>query len=93
MKKHKTEPQKKKEKSFFVPKTVACAAPKMSLECLDRYEVLIGGCKKIDSYSPEETVVSTGSCAVRVTGQKLSISFSGEGKILLSGKILAIEFI
>lgn len=93
MRKKKKQVPEAREKSFFVPKTLSSVAPKMTLECLDRYEVLLGGCKKIEAYSPEETVISTASCNVRVTGKKISISFSGEGKILLSGKISSIEFI
>lgn len=93
MRKNKKQQHAPKEKSFFVSRTAASAAPRMTVECLDRYELLLGGCKKIEGYSPEETIVSTSSCTVRVKGQKISISFSGEGKILLCGRITSIEFI
>ena len=82
-----------KEKSFFVPKTLNKLAPKMTLECADRYDLLIGGCKNIDEYSTQEAKILTASCTVRVCGTQLLISFLGDGKVLLSGRISAIEFI
>lgn len=83
----------KKEKSFFVAKAISGIAPKMTVECVDRYELLLGGCKRIEEYSEEQATVATASCNVKIRGKKLSISFSGDGKILLSGKICCIEFI
>ncbi len=82
----------KKEKGSFLSRTLAAAAPRMTIECAERYALLLCGCKKIASYSPEETVIATAACRVRVRGAKLCISFAGEGKILLSGTISAIEF-
>ena len=93
MRKNKNGAKKAREKSFFVPRTLAALAPKMTLECSDRYELLIGGCKNIDEYTKEKFLVSTSSRRVCVSGAELSISFLGEGKILLSGKISSIEFI
>ncbi len=93
MRKKNENAKKAREKSFFVPHTLAKITPKMTLECSDRYELLIGGCKNIDEYTKEKVVVSTSSCKVCVSGTALSISFLGDGKILLSGKISSIEFI
>ena len=93
MKKKNTTERKIREKSFFVPRTIAAVAPKMTIECSDRYELLISGCKNIDEYSKESVTVSTFSCKVKVLGTSLSISFLGDGKILLSGRISSVEFI
>ena len=93
MKKRKARQGQTKEKSFFVPKTISSVAPKMTLECADRYELLIGGCKNIDEYSEKQAKIRTSSCTVRVCGSALLISFLGDGKIFLSGKISSIEFI
>lgn len=82
-----------KEKSFLVSKALSSIAPKMTVECVDRYELLLGGCKRIEEYSAEQATVATASCNIRIKGKKLSIAFSGNGKILLSGKICCIEFI
>ncbi len=82
----------KKEKSTFFARAVAATAPRMTIECAERYALLLCGCKKIEAYSPEETVVATAACRVRVCGARLCISFTGDGKILLSGTISAIEF-
>ena len=67
--------------------------PRLTLECAERYELLLCGCRKIELYSPEETVVSSGGGKVRVRGKSLRIAFMGESKIMLSGVIDAIEFI
>ena len=67
--------------------------PRLTLECAERYELLLCGCKKIELYSPEETVICSGGGKVRVRGKCLRIAFMGEGKIMLSGIIDAIEFI
>ncbi len=84
--------KKAKEKSTFLASTIAAAAPRMTIECAERYAMLLCGCKKIAAYSPEETVIATAACRVRVRGAKLCIAFAGDGKILLSGTISAIEF-
>lgn len=82
----------KKEKNTFFARTLAATAPRMTIECAERYALLLCGCKKIEAYSPTETVLATAACRVRVRGAKLCISFTGDGKILLSGTISAIEF-
>ena len=76
------------------PLARACAAslPRFSLECAEKYELLVCGCRKIELYSPEETVICTQGGKVRVAGAKLTIALMGEGKIMLSGVISAIEF-
>lgn len=71
---------------------VATALPRFSLECAEKYELLVCGCRKIELYSPEETVLCTNGGKVRVVGSKLTIAFMGDGKIMLSGVISAIEF-
>jgi sporulation protein YqfC len=82
----------KKSKKNTLQRAVAATLPRLTIECIERYEVLIGGCKKIEAYSTEQTVVATHSCKVRVCGEELSIAFTGNGKIMLSGIIRAIEF-
>lgn len=76
-----------------VSRTLAAAFPRLTLECLEKYELLICGCRKIALYSEEETVLCTCGGKVRVRGKNLRISFLGDGKIKLSGVISAIEFI
>ena len=73
----------------------ACAAvlPRLTLECIEKYELLVCGCRKIELYSPEKTVLCAHSTKVSVSGKELAISFLGEGKVKLSGVIDAIEFI
>ena len=92
MKKHKKTKEQKREKSELLPRSLACIAPRLTLECIERYELLICGCKKIEEYSQEETLLCTHSCRLRVKGAKLKIGFTGESKILLSGIISSIEF-
>lgn len=64
----------------------------LTLECIDRRELLIGGCKRIESYSTCEILLATRCCKVRVRGAELSIAFTENRKILLSGKVCSIEF-
>ncbi len=94
MKKKQSDHEKKakKEKSTFFARTIAATAPRMTIECAERYALLLCGCKKIAAYSPVETLIATAACRVRVRGAGLCISFAGDGKILLSGTISAIEF-
>lgn len=80
-------------KHIDVRKAAAAVCPNLTLECLDRYEILLGGCRKIVSYSETNAEVSTSSCLVRITGENITISFSGNGKILLCGKFSSIEFV
>ncbi len=84
--------KKAKEKSEFLARAIAATSPGMTIECAERYAMLLCGCKKIAAYSQEETVIATAVCRVRVRGSGLCISFAGDGKILLSGTISAIEF-
>ncbi|MGN1095360.1 MAG: YabP/YqfC family sporulation protein [Eubacteriales bacterium] len=76
-----------------ISRTAAALNPGLTVECIDRYEALFGGCKKIEAYSKEETVILTSSCRIRIKGEDITIAFSGDAKILLSGKLSSIEFI
>ena len=76
----------------YISRAIASAAPRMTLECAERHALLLCGCKKIEAYSPEETVIATSVCRVRVRGACLRISFTGDGKISLCGTLSAIEF-
>ena len=80
-------------KTGALPRAVSTAFPRLTLECIEKYELLVCGCRKIALYSPAETVLCTSGGKVRVCGKGLCISFMGEGKIKLSGVISAIEFI
>ena len=86
---------KKKSKcgaGAYISRAIAAAAPRMTLECAERHTLLLCGCKKIEAYSPEETVIATAICRVRVRGACLRISFTGDGKISLCGTLTSIEF-
>jgi sporulation protein YqfC len=74
-------------------RAICAALPRLTLECSERYELLVCGCRKIELYSPEKTVLCAHSGKVSVCGKELSISFLGDGKVKLSGVIDAIEFI
>lgn len=71
----------------------AAVMPRLTLECIEKYELLLCGCKKIECYSPEKTVICAHSGKVSVRGRCLRIAFMGDGKIMLSGVIDAIEFL
>ncbi|MBQ9747055.1 MAG: YabP/YqfC family sporulation protein [Clostridia bacterium] len=81
-----------REKGAFARHTAA-ALPRLTLECIEKYELLLCGCKKIECYTPERTVICAHSGKVSVRGKGLCIAFMGEGKIMLSGVIDAIEFL
>jgi sporulation protein YqfC len=74
-------------------RALAAALPRLTLECIEKYELLVCGCRKIELYSPEKTVICAHSGKVSVCGAELTISFLGDGKVKLSGVIDAIEFI
>ena len=84
---------KKKSEHTKVRQAVAAVLPRLTLECIEKYELLVCGCRKIELYSPEKTVLCAHSGKVSVSGKELCISFLGEGKVKLSGVIDAIEFI
>ena len=90
--KKQSKPRAKKEKIALFSRAIAATMPRMTLECAERHALLLCGCKKIEAYSPEETVISTAVCRVRVRGAYLRISFTGDGKISLCGTVSAIEF-
>ena len=92
MKKANDQKNKAKASRPTVSRVLAATAPRLTIECIERYELLLCGCRKIEAYSPDMALLSTHSCKVAVNGAKLRIAFSGDGKILLSGIISSIEF-
>jgi len=82
-----------KRKKASQGRAFSAAFPRFTLECAERHELLLCGCKKIECYSPEETVLCSAGGKIRVCGANMRISFTGDGKIMLSGIINAIEFI
>lgn len=84
---------KEQKSKGALSRAAAVAFPRLTLECVEKYELLICGATKIAFYSPAETVVCTMGGKVRVTGAKLCIAFMGDGKIMISGVISAIGFI
>ena len=74
-------------------RAICAALPRLTLECSERYELLVCGCRKIELYSPERTVLCAHSGKVSVSGTGLRISFLGDGKAKLAGVINTIEFI
>lgn len=92
MKKQKEHAGYEKAKKPTVSRALATAIPCFTIECIERYELLLCGCKKIEAYSTDQALISTHSCKVAVNGAKLRIAFTGDGKILISGIISSIEF-
>ena len=84
---------KKKKEYSKTRRALAAVLPRLTLECIEKYELLVCGCKKIELYSPEKTVLCAPSGKVCISGAGLQISFLGEGKVKLSGVISSIEFI
>ena len=74
-------------------RALAAGLPRLTLECIERYELLVCGCRKIELYSPEKTVLCAYRGKLSVRGADICISFLGEGRVKLSGVIDAIEFI
>jgi sporulation protein YqfC len=84
---------KKKREHIKARQAITAVLPRLTLECIEKYELLVCGCRKIELYSPEKTVLCAHSGKVSICGKGLSISFLGDGKVKLSGVIDAIEFI
>ena len=74
-------------------RALAAVLPRLTRECIERYELLVCGCRKIELYSPEKTVLCAYRGKLSVRGADICISFLGEGRVKLSGVIDAIEFI
>jgi len=74
-------------------RALAAVLPRLTLECIEKYELLVCGCRKIELYSPEKTVLCAHRGKVSVRGEGIQISFLGDGRVKLSGVIDAIEFI
>ncbi len=91
MKKQKKE--KKIKKVSKIRSAAASVCPRLTLECLDRYEILLGGCQKIESFKENEICILTSSCKIRILGQGITLSSSGDKKILICGKFSSIEFV
>lgn len=89
MKKQKKE--KKIKKVSKIKSAAATVCPRLTLECLDRYEILLGGCQKIESFKENEICILTSSCKIRILG--ITLSSSGDKKILICGKFSSIEFV
>ena len=67
--------------------------PRFTIECIERHELLLCGCRKVELYSEQKITICTHSSKVCICGEGLTISFLGDGRIKLSGTIDAIEFI
>ena len=63
MKKQKKE--KKIKKVSRIKSAAASVCPRLTLECLDRYEILLGGCQKIESFKENEICILTSSCKIK----------------------------
>jgi sporulation protein YqfC len=84
---------KKKREHTKTRQAIAAVLPRLTLECIEKYELLVCGCRKIELYSPEKTVLCAYRGKLSVRGADICISFLGEGRVKLSGVIDAIEFI
>ena len=84
---------RKKQPSSPRARAHSIVLPRLTLECIERYELLICGCRRVELYSQQKTVVCAHRGKVSISGEGLTISFIGDGKIKLSGAIDTIEFI
>ncbi len=84
---------KNKKESAKKVRTPPPLIPALSIECLERNELLLCGAKKIEFYSDSCVSVRTRTCLVKIRGENITLAFSGDGKIHIRGKFCSIEFI
>ena len=64
----------------------------LSVEISNGREVLILGCCGIVGFSDTEIGVSTGVYPVFVKGERLALSWAGDGRLMIRGDISSVEF-
>lgn len=72
-------------------KRIAARLP-LSVEISGRGEVLISGCTGILRFSEDEIGVRTESSPVAVRGAKLTLCWAGEGRLMIKGRVDAVQF-
>ena len=55
-------------------------------------ELLLDGCKGIMEYEDNSIKINTDTCIVSITGDELNIRTYTQEQIIVSGKILSLEF-
>lgn len=75
----------KDKKRVFIPH-------ELCVEILNGRDVLISGCGGIIGFSDTEIGVSSASHPVWVRGEKLALSWAGEGRLMIKGEIMSVEF-
>ena len=63
-----------------------------SVEISNGRAVLISGCAGIVGFSETEIGVSTCGRPVTVRGERLSLSWAGEGRLMIKGDVVSVEF-
>jgi len=63
-----------------------------SVEISNGRAVLISGCAGIVGFSDTEIGVSTCGRPVTVRGERLALSWAGEGRLMIKGEITSVEF-
>lgn len=66
---------------------------RLSIEISGKSEILICGCTGITYYSETEVGLLSPEGEVSVGGEKLTMRWAGEGKLLIDGKISAVNFL
>lgn len=70
----------------------ALITQELNIEISDGRAVLISGCGGIIGFSDTEIGLSTVSRPVWITGEKLALSWAGEGRLMIKGEIASVGF-
>lgn len=79
------EGEMKENKRVLIPQ-------ELCVEISNARDVLISGCGGIIGFSDTEIGVSSASRPVWVRGEKLALSWAGEGRLMIKGRISSVEF-
>jgi len=64
----------------------------LSVEILGTCEMLVSGCAGIIHFSAEKIGVRTSGPSVWVSGDELTLCWAGDGKLMIKGRICAVEY-
>lgn len=70
----------------------ALITQELNIEISGGRAVLISGCGGIIGFSDTEIGLSTVSRPVWITGEKLTLSWAGEGRLMIKGEIASVGF-
>ncbi len=73
-------------------KKISSPISPMSVEILGTRELLISGCTGIIHFSKEKIGVHTKGPSVWVSGDDLTLCWAGDGKLMIKGRVCAVEY-